>query len=463
MIQEGFKRLSELKVDMSLASSSAQNQNQLEQLIGKLKKRKEGEGFDEVTDVVGRERLLLHLYLLKTDKDNWLPEFSKEIAVSVLGTDGSKWSPHRRGAAGRLFFTHFTNLPACAYLAERLQEAYGREATCNTEIDKTWHNNSAILFKIDAPRRIAASIGDEETASDTQQRLGLKDIASTSVFLKRLNEELLLSKLDSAPLGGGTEILQEFLVFVDPEQKIRRKDLEYDGGVCMGAAALRILTKRSLKEGGNWEGDWPEWILKLGCDPSLPQNSAEFNRWWGSWQPTREELLCAQRALNKKTLEYFLKFLDESLRGTPDYHMYERRAWFLNRLEETKKINRFRLILNQDAYNSLPSEFRRQSHRVARHDGAPTQASVIVMECIDDVWIFEGTHSYAIRAFLKNPPAKIYFEQNTFRFASLTQGEMHRTRVLETGIYKVHMGDWLYGNTGFIRLLRALFRVEWNI
>lgn len=463
IVQAGLEKLSELKVDMSSLSSGRESQNRLEQLIVNLKKRKDGESFDEVTDVVGRERLILHLYLGKTDKDIWLPEFTKEIAVSVLGCDGKKWPAQRRWLAVQLFFTQFTNLPACAYLADRLQEAYGSDSICNTEADKTWHNNSAILFKIDAPRLVAASAKDDETTSEVHKRLGLAAIPSTSVFLKRLNEELLLSKLEGIPLGGGTEILKEFLTFVDPKQNIRRKDLEYEGGVCMGAAALRILTKRSLKAGGDWKRDWADWILKLGCDPSLPQSSSEFNRWWGCWQPTRDELLCAQRALNKKTLNFFLEFLEKSLRGTPDYHMYERREWFLRRLQETQKIIRFRLILNETCFYLLPKEFQNQKHRVCRHDGSATGACVIAMECVDDVWMFEGTHNYAIRAFLKRAPSNSFFEYASMKYSALNDGEMHHSCVSKTGIYKKHQGDWIHGNTGILRLLRALFRVEWRI
>jgi hypothetical protein len=432
-------------------------------LIEKLKNRRRGETFDQATDVVGRERLLLHLYIGRTPQDTWLPDFTREIAESVLGKDGQKWPSQRRWLAAQLFFTLFTNLPACDYLADRLQEAYGRESTCRIPTEKTWQSNSAVLFKLDGPRHVISGAEDDETTVDLQKRLALYSIPTSSLFLKKLNEEMLLGKLQSSPLGEGEEILIQFLSRPDGDSVVALKDLEYERGIPLGAAALRILTKRSLEHGGDWAGCWPNWILKLGCDPSLPQNSAEFNRWWGSWQPTREELLCAQRALNKKTLEYFLRFLDESLKGTPDYHMYERRAWFLRRLEETRKINRFKLILNNDAFNSLPAEFKKQRHMVCKHDGYSTQASLIVMECVEDVWIYEGTHSYAIRAFHKNPPSRIYFESNSFSFASLTQGEMHSSRVSETGIYKPHQGDWIFGNTGFLRLLRERFRVEWRI
>jgi len=464
LIKKGLEVLKQFRGDVEDSINQVSfSKSRIDFLVDKLKNRRDSESFELATDVVGRERLLLHLYIARNSKDTWLPVFTQVIAESVLGSDGRKWPSQRRWLAAQLFFIHFTELPACSYLAERLQEAYGRESTCRIETDKIWNNNSAILFKVDGPLRVASSAVDDEKTIVLLKRLSLDSIPTSSFFLKKLNEEMLLGKLQTVPLGEGEEVLTEFLTYSGIDSAIPMKELEYEGGVPLGAAALRILTKRSLQNGGEWQGCWPDWILKIGCDPSLPQNSAEFNRWWGCWQPSRDELLCAQRALNKKTLEYFLKFLDESLKGTPDYHMYERRAWFLSRLEETRKINRFRLILNNDSFNSLPSEFKKQRHMVCKHDGYSTQASVIVMECVDDVWIFEGTHSYAIRAFHKNPPARVFFENNAFRFDSLTQGEMHSSRVLKTGIYKPHQGDWIFGGTGFLRRLVECFRVEWRI
>jgi hypothetical protein len=238
----------------------------------------------------------------------------------------------------------------------------------------------------------------------------------------------------------------------------------YEGGISLGAAALRIMTRRALKDGGEWKGVWPDWILQLGSDPALPPASDAFMQSWGCWLPTPHELACAQRALNRQTLEYFIQFLDESLRGTDGYHMYEQRAYFLRRLDDTQKIQRFRLILNESAFRSLPKEYRKQAHRVARHNGSNQQASLIVMECCDEVWIVEGTHSYALRAFHKVMPLKEILDvdaDNEYKFSLFTQGPMHRDTC--PGIFKQHMGNWLYGETGLMRLMRSYFRIEWSV
>ena len=269
-------------------------------------------------------------------------------------------------------------------------------------------------------------------------------------FSARLKESFLLTRLETVGLGEGQDILEEL-------ETIR--DLPYQGGVPLGAAALRIMIRRVLNAGGDWRGDWAGWILRLGCDPALPTTSAVFGKWWGCWHPTHDELTCAQRAVSRMTLEYFIKFLEQSLSGTVGQDQFESRAGFLRWLDDTGKIRRFRLLLHPRAFQALPIAYRQQRHRVAQIEGATQGASIIVMECTEGIWIVEGTHSFAIRVFRKDFPLPEVFLENrrSFNYSSFTQEQMHRDTCV--GIWKRHMGNWL---PDLLWQIRYRFRVEWS-
>jgi hypothetical protein len=99
------------------------------------------------------------------------------------------------------------------------------------------------------------------------------------------------------------------------------------------------------------------------------------------------------------------------------------------------------------------------SDLVSQIDGSGQGTSVIVIECTDDIWIVEGTHSFAIRVFRKDFPLPEVFLENrrSFSYSSFTQGAMHRNTC--TGIWKPHMGNWL---PDLLWQIRYNFRVEWS-
>ncbi len=113
------------------------------------------------------------------------------------------------------------------------------------------------------------------------------------------------------------------------------------------------MTRRVLESRGEWKGDWPDWILRLGCDPSLPPTGAIFREWWGCWHPTREELECAQRAVNRQTLEYFIQFLELSLRENRGAEQFKARAEFLRWLDDSRKIIRFKTCLASARFRQI--------------------------------------------------------------------------------------------------------------
>ena len=226
----------------------------------------------------------------------------------------------------------------------------------------------------------------------------------------------------------------------------------------MGAAALRIMTKRVLAAGGVWNGNWTDWILRLGCDPGLPPSSSTFGIWWGCWNPSRAELECARRGVNRQTLEYFIQFLENSLKVTGNTAQFKARAGFLRWLDTTDKIRKFKLLLHPSAFYSLPKAYRDQMHRIAEIEGSGQDTSVIVIECDDEMWLVEGTHSFALRAFHKRFPVPevFQFDQRIYSYRTFTQGEMHKYTC--TGIWKAHMGNWI---PDFLAQVRSQFRVEW--
>ncbi len=426
-----------------------------EEMIQRLKNRRPHESFAQVTQGVGRERILLSLYTQFTGQKaaDWLPPFNSEVASSVLGARGGEWHPARRRQASQLFFTHLDRLPALGMLCDRLRESHDCVGSDASEELAMRHKHRLDLFTPNGPDHLAKATQLGETLIELMDRFAIpREVGGVQLsgrFAERLKECFLLSRLKAVELGGGQEILKEIQAM---------RDVPYQPGVPMGAAALRILTQRTLAAGGTWKDDWADWLLKLGSDPALP-NSAEFRKWWSCWNPTPTELECARRGLNRKTLEYFIRFLEASLSGTDAQDQFTRRSAFLRWLDESGKIRQFKLLLHPNAFEALPREYRQHRNRVARLDGSHTGASVIVFQCVDDVWIVEGTHSFAIRMFRGNfPVAEALAEARArYDYAVFTQGRMHKDAVEEIGIYKRHQGDW---ETGLLWKMQWAFRIE---
>lgn len=432
--------------DNGTAPEPSQFNNRKEQMKKRLMNRG-GATFEAATEGAQRERLILSLYLEYADRSDawWLPAFDESVANSVLGKNGRDWSGGKRSQVTLLFFRHFEHLPALEQICCRLREAYDKQFTHTSEQIMIWRHERSTVFTSDGPQKVAMAALNGESLMALMDRFA---VPKEGRFSARLKERYLLTRLETIELGQGQEILQQL-------EAIR--PLQYEAGVSLGAAALRIMTRRVLASRGEWKGDWADWILRLGCDPALPPTSEQFGKWWGCWHPTRAELECAQRALNRKTLEFFIQYLEASLSGTSGYDQFEARAGFLRWLDDTRKIIRFKLLLHPRAYQELPKEYRQQRHRVSKIEGSGQGASIVVMECIDDVWIAEGTHSFAIRAFRRSFPVPEVFQENRsyYNYTSFTQGEMHRDSC--TGIWKPHMGDWI---SDLFSQMKGRFHIE---
>lgn len=431
-LEGAIRALHEIATRNPLGRESEPFTNRKEEMKQRLMRRGKTVSFEQATDEDGRERLLLSLYLEYATRSDvpWLPPFDESIASSVLGENGRNWHAGRRRQATQLFFTHFEQLPALKLLCSRILEAYEALDPPISGLGAVWHQNRTLIFATDGPQRIARAASERETLVDLMDRFA---VPKEGRFSARIKECYLLTRLEAIELGQGQEILSELEAM---------RNVPYLPGIPLGAAAVRILTQRILEAGGVWQGDWVDWLLRLGSDPWIP-NSAEFLKWWACWHPTPAELECARRGVNRQTLEYFILFLDASLKEEGKYEQFKDRAGFLRWLDDTRKIRRFKLMLHPRAHQYLPRAYQQQRNRVAQIEGSGQGASVIVMECIDDVWIVEGTHSFAIRVLRGECPVPEVFleERASYPYSRFTQDSMHRDTC--TGIWKPHIGDWI--------------------
>src|SRR6476660_1210526 len=94
---------------LTQAVESAPFKNRKDEMRQRLIQRAEGADFGEVTDVVGRERLLMSLYLQHDPAVDapWLPSFDNLVADSILGLSGKDWHAGRRRLATQLFLARF--------------------------------------------------------------------------------------------------------------------------------------------------------------------------------------------------------------------------------------------------------------------------------------------------------------------------------------------------------------------
>jgi hypothetical protein len=423
-----------------------------ESFINNLKTRLEDQPFESVTASENPQRtmVLLSIYLEYFDKhdSDWLPKFNDNIAYSILGSHGSNLSPVPRNQLTILFFTHFNRLPALNQICARLIESYQSIEGSMSRKDRALLDNADLIFSLNGPQSVADAANSGESILELMQRFAIR---LEGQFAARLKECFLLQKIQNSKVGEGEEILNEIKLV---------RDSPYQSGMLLGAAALKIMTQKVLKSGGAW-GVWADWMLEIGCDPNRIRSN-EFPIWWGAWHPTREELECAQRGLRSRTLEYFIKALEDSLREIGKCDQFESRARFLRWLDATDKIEDFKLILTSVHFESLPKAHRKDNTSIKRFTNTNRNgASIIVLKCTDGVWLSEGTHSYAIRVFKNTLPIRDVFSENrNFTYAEFISGTMHKDICEKIGIWETHLGDWV---NRLIKKIRFKYNVEWYL
>ncbi len=428
-------------------AQSPQFVNRKEQMKRRLMERSEAETFEHATDEVGREMILLSLYLEYTARSeaSWLPAFDGSIVDSVLGTNGNKWHAGRRRDATQLFFTHFDRLPpsGLSRLCLLIVGAYASVESLSSSPVAKWRYHREVLFTPIGHQGVARSAASNETLPLLMERFA---IPSDGRFAECLRQVFLLNAVRDCPLGQEIPALAEIEALKTERASVSQ---------LMGAAALQIMVQRVTMEGGRkWNGDWPNWITRLGCDPRHGRATAEGSKWWG-WA-TDEELRLAQQGITGLTLRFFIEFLRRSLQGTEKEPQFALRSRFLLNLYEAGKIESARLALNWATYEHLDRKYR-DVWSVSHLSQTTDDTSMICLKCMDNIFIIEGTHSFGLRMFHKNFPIPSFWERPK---------QAYQDRELRISPSKCpvflrhdHGGNWV---NGFFHQLRSQFHVEWG-
>lgn len=382
-------------------SESPMFKNRKEELIRRLQNRKiTGESFEAATSVVGRERLLLSIYIERYGQigtRTWLPAFNDEIARSILGNTGIHWHAGRRRQVALFFFKYFDQIPALPFLCGRLIEAHDSAKIKGIEHIRSNYLHCKLIFTPSGHENLVKQSIGSENLDKLMERY---DIPENGRFAEKLRQLFLLKAVKDAQLGEAPP------VFAEVE---RLKSDNAPDNLLIGAAALKIIIGRVISEGkGSWIGDWPGWITRLGCDPRYGRSTAEGAKWWG-WA-TDAELRLAQQGMTGLTLKFFIDFLEKSLVGTDKEPQFRMRARFLQAIFKAGKIQDARLVLNNSALQRLDRQHR-DPLIVAQLYSTSDQTSMICLRCSDDIFIIEGTHSFGLRMFHRDFPLPGFWER----------------------------------------------------
>lgn len=418
-----------------------------ERMKRRLIERGQAVTFEQATDEIGRERILLSLYLEFSTRleATWLPKFDDEIVYSLLGANGSEWHAGRRRQATQLFFTHFDKLDTSGLsrLGALLVDAYdSMESEENGQVAQ-WRHHRISVFSPTGHQDVANLAGPNETLPLLMERFA---IPSDGRFAECLRQVFLLNAVRDSPLGTEIPVLAEI-----ESLKTERASVSQ----LMGAAALQIMVQRVAREGGRkWSEEWSHWITRLGCDPRHGRATADGTKWWG-WA-TDDELRLAQQGVTGLTLRFFIEFLRRSLQGTDKEPQFALRARFLLGLFESGKIQSARLALNWSAYQNLDRKYR-DVWTVSHLSATTDETSMICLKCDDDIFVIEGTHSFGLRIFHQKFPVPGFWERpkQTYQDSEL------RISPSKCHVFLRHdqSGNWVHG---FFRHLRTRFHVEWG-
>jgi hypothetical protein len=413
--------------------------------------KRRNEKFDEYTAVKRRESLLLAVYLNDlgdTLSAGWLPAFDKKVGISILGNDPRSLKKHLRRLATQLYFVHFgvERLPCLDWLADLLNRSWSGAAGERhaDPASLAWMAHADALFGVDAPDKVVSKWDGSGGADELADQFHIHD---NSLFRERLFESLILKQLQET---SHKCVLPELDGMVTATKHRRLRN-----GHPLGAEAVKILVTRARLEFKSRVPDaWREKIVSYACDPRVI-NTVEKAKWWG-WA-SRVDIDIAIRSLSEISLHEFIKLLDQSLRGTGLQHQFRERRDLLLKLFELGKVIEARLVVHDALYRSMSPQLRALL-RPSRVNGGRQQTSFICLRCSDDVFLIEGTHSFAIRGFIGDNSFPIVdFWASGSR---LYQDSQLRVSEDDCPIYqRHHNGDWVWD---FNCQLRAK-RIEWRL
>jgi hypothetical protein len=131
---------------------------------------------------------------------------------------------------------------------------------------------------------------------------------------------------------------------------------------------------------------------------------------------------------------------------------FEEQAYFLLRILELGKVIDARLILDSDIYRrASPKMPKSLIAHVARDEFFG--ANFIVMKCVDDVFLIEGSSNFSLRGFIgadRFPIPRLWRSKNG---TSFDYKELRVARNL-CSIYVRHCEDWLNSFKNQLRMRR---------
>jgi len=386
--------------------------------------------FEKRTWVARREALLITLYTLDLgteDTEWWLPPFDTEVMTSILGDKPGAWHRSRRRKVSLLFLIQFDRLQALKDLGGLIQDSWKDSAMPRDEPSRLWQSIAEDMFCTDGPARLAEQRQGGETVSELAARFAIPE---RSRFFERLYEEVLLKRLET--IVAGSDDPELFTLIEKDKRRICSQ------GRLLGSLAVEIIVERAHKDmQDKWTPEWSKRLVPCSCDPRIP-NAQTRATWWG-WA-TESQRRSAVRALTGITLLEFIDFLDQSLRGTAQAHQFERRRSFLVDLFEQGRILDARLVVNASVFYQLDRNVQ-TSLNISMVRGR--QASFICLECTDDVFLIEGTHSFSLRGFTSResfPISGFWDDIQTRTY----QDNQFRAPECQCDIYqRHHVGDWV--------------------
>lgn len=409
--------------------------------VAELRKRvrtgyKAAGNFDDYTSVPRRESQLLSLYLMDLGNDEArqnLPPFDEKIATSILGDWSQNLKRHVRRQATQLYFAHYGEhrIAALRFLADRLGASWRieQQERLFDDASRAYQMYADTLFVADAPSRIAKQRNKGESVKVLAARFG---IPIQSEFHERLFEEMIIERIKETSADEINEELDAMVI----ESKGRRMRSGYP----LGAEVMRILVDRSISEfSEKMPSSWKDKIVTYSCDPRLPDPATQ-SRWWG-WAGQKQKNV-ALRALTELTLRQFIELLRKSLGGTAAGEPFEKRAKMLLKIFDLGKVIDARLIVHDRTYSMLSPKLV-DTLRPLKTGSGPEHTSFVCLRCADDIYLIEGTHSFALRGFLgaESFPIPTIWTANPGRYYD---DSCFRVSEQRCDIFQRHQGDWVW-------------------
>jgi hypothetical protein len=160
--------------------------------------------------------------------------------------------------------------------------------------------------------------------------------------------------------------------------------------------------------------------------------------------------------MTELTLRKFIALLKASLKGTPAEGQFEKRASTLELIFNLGKVKDARLAVHENTYKTLSKKLKR-ALMIYQTSGGSQHTSFVILKCSDDVFLIEGTHSFALRAFVGADRFPLPFLWGSQTGAHFRDGQL-RVGERECDIYVRHQGAW---PSRLVSELRR-FHIEWR-